>query len=79
MLEYELPREGGRRPDVVVLQNGRIVVFEFKSTDKPCRADVDQVAAYARDLANYHSACAGIPVNPALVLPSRRAQLSTTV
>lgn len=76
VLEYELPREGGRRPDVVVLQNGRVVVLEFKSTDKPRRADVDQVAAYARDLANYHSACTGVEVVPALILPGRRVPLS---
>ena len=30
VLEYLLPREGGRRPDVLVLQNGRVVVLEFK-------------------------------------------------
>ena len=33
VLEYELPREAGRRPDVIVLQNGRVAVLEFKEAD----------------------------------------------
>lgn len=68
VLEYMLPREAGRRPDVVVLQNGRVVVVEFKETGLLRRADLDQVAAYARDLAGYHSACDGVEVVPVLVL-----------
>ena len=27
ILEYELPREGGRRPDVIVLENGIVAVI----------------------------------------------------
>ena len=30
VLEYELPDEGGRRPDVVVLTSNRLIVLEFK-------------------------------------------------
>jgi hypothetical protein len=41
VLEYMLPREGGRRPDVVVLQNGVVVVLEFKSIGTPRRADLE--------------------------------------
>ncbi len=68
VLEYTLPREAGRRPDVVVLQNGRVVVLEFKQTGQLRRVDLDQVAAYARDLAGYHSGCEGREVVPLLVL-----------
>ena len=68
VLEYMLPREAGRRPDVVVLQNGRVVVVEFKESGRLRRADLDQVAAYARDLAGYHSACEHQEVIPLLVL-----------
>jgi hypothetical protein len=50
IFEYELPREGGRRPDVVLLQNGVVVVVEFKDRATIASADLDQVAAYARDL-----------------------------
>ena len=68
VLEYLLPREGGRRPDVLVLQNSRVVVIEFKSTGQLHRSDADQVRAYARDLREYHSACHGVEVTPVLVL-----------
>ena len=30
LFEYELPREGGRRPDVVILGQGTVYVIEFK-------------------------------------------------
>src|SRR5450759_2776649 len=52
--EYELPLEGGRRPDVVLLAGGAIAVLEVKSTPRLNRGFVDQVASYARYLAEYH-------------------------
>ena len=64
VFEYELPREGGRRPDVVLLARGQVVVLEFKEKAGLHAADVDQVAAYARDLANYHGASHEKPVHP---------------
>ncbi|MCC5888899.1 MAG: DUF2075 domain-containing protein [Gammaproteobacteria bacterium] len=68
VLEYMLPREAGRRPDVVVLQNGLVVVLEFKETGRLRRSDIDQTAAYARDLQGYHTACEHAEVVPVLVL-----------
>lgn len=68
VLEYELPREGGRRPDIVFLENGPILVVEYKSKDNLLAADIDQVAGYARDLGQYHSLCQGHPVIPILVV-----------
>jgi hypothetical protein len=68
VLEYELPREAGRRPDVLVLQSGTVLVLEFKGYGRARPADVDQVLAYARDLAGYHSACQKLTVVPILVL-----------
>jgi hypothetical protein len=68
VFEYELPLEGGRRPDVVVLAGGSVIVLEFKSHALPSVADVDQVNAYARDLADYHAGCRGRRVVPILVL-----------
>jgi hypothetical protein len=50
IFEYELPREGGRRPDVVLLQNGVVVVIEFKDRTTIASADLDQVAAYVESL-----------------------------
>jgi hypothetical protein len=76
-LEYELPLEGGRRPDVVVHSGDKLFVLEFKQSDVPAQAAIDQVSAYARDLAEYHQASHGVEVEPVLVLtkadgPSRR-------
>ena len=69
VFEYLLPREGGRRPDVVLLQNG-VVVLEFKDTATLERADLDQVAAYARDLKHYHEECHTLDVL-AVLIPTR--------
>jgi hypothetical protein len=73
VFEYELPGEGGRRPDLVLLAAGTIVVFEFKQKSTAAPADLDQVAAYARDLQDYHSGSAGHPIR-AIVLPTQRTQ-----
>jgi len=77
ILEYELPRES-RRPDVILLENGTILVMELKGKASPTRADLDQVSAYARDLRCYHSECAERPVVPVLV-PTRADALETTI
>jgi hypothetical protein len=69
IFEFELPLEGGRRPDVVVLTGDEIVVLEFKQNPIITPAVVDQVEAYARDLAEYHSASHGFKVSPVVVVP----------
>ncbi len=68
VLEYELPMEGGRRPDAVLLLGGSIAVLEFKTGSKASPGQVDQVVAYARDLSDYHGASHGRHVTPMLVL-----------
>lgn len=70
VLEYELPLEGGRRPDVIVLAPERLFVLEFKQDPTLNRSSIDQVSAYARDLAEYHSKTHGIEVIPVLI-PTR--------
>lgn len=75
IFEYELPREGGRRPDLILLAAGQVLVFEFKQKANPSAADLDQVAAYARDLAEYHQASHHLPIVPIMV-PTRRAKAS---
>jgi hypothetical protein len=70
VLEFELPLEGGRRPDVIVLGPNKIFVLEFKQDPILQRSSLDQVAAYARDLAEYHSQSHGIEVVP-LLIPTR--------
>lgn len=69
ILEYELPLES-RRPDVVLLVRGAILVLELKGKDSPSQADLDQASAYARDLRCYHRACERKPVH-AVVVPTR--------
>ena len=69
ILEYELPRDS-RRPDVIVLESGIVVVLELKGHERATQAALDQVSAYARDLRAYHVACAERPVVPVLV-PTR--------
>ena len=66
ILEYELPRDF-RRPDVIVLESGCVVVVELKGHLNPSQAALDQALGYARDLAAYHAACAGRRVVPVLV------------
>ncbi|MGI8999106.1 MAG: DNA/RNA helicase domain-containing protein [Candidatus Limnocylindria bacterium] len=66
VLEYELPFEGGRRPDVVLLTGDSVQGIEFKERPIIGDAEVDQAQAYARDLLEYHSACRDRAVYPIL-------------
>lgn len=69
--EYELPRERGRRPDVVILADDRILVLEFKLAPVHGQPAIDQVRAYVRDLQAYHSATHGRHVIPVVVTSGR--------
>ncbi len=69
ILEYELPMES-RRPDVVLLVGAGVMVIELKGKRAATQADLDQAAAYARDLRNYHRECADREVTAVLV-PTR--------
>lgn len=69
ILEYQLPLDA-RRPDVVVLLDGPVVVLELKGKVAPSQADLDQVGAYARDLRCYHRECHDRVVHAVLV-PTR--------
>ncbi len=66
ILEYQLPMES-RRPDAVLLAGGTVVVIELKGKARATQADVDQAAAYARDLRAYHRECHERPVHAVLV------------
>jgi hypothetical protein len=59
-----------RRPDVVLLVSGAVVVLELKGKAEAEQADLDQASAYARDLRCYHRHCAGREVH-AVVVPTR--------
>lgn len=71
ILEYELPMES-RRPDVILLVRGAIVVLELKGKTHATQADLDQAAAYARDLKCYHRDCTGLDVHAVVVPTSAR-------
>ena len=77
ILEYQLPMEH-RRPDVILLLSGGVLVIELKSKSRTDLADVDQASAYARDLRAYHRECDGRVVSPALVLMRARGRLGMT-
>ena len=68
IFEFELPRERGRRPDVIILGSSTISVLEFKDFRKILPAHVDQVNAYARDLRYYHAGSQTHTILPVLVL-----------
>ncbi len=74
ILEYQLPMEH-RRPDVILLIGGVVLVLELKGKDRAEIADIDQAAAYARDLRAYHRECADRPVQAALVLTRASGRL----
>lgn len=76
ILEYQLPMEA-RRPDVVLLLGGPVLVLEIKGKLLPQRVDIDQAAAYARDLRGYHRECSDRTVEPALVLIKASGHLAT--
>jgi Uncharacterized conserved protein (DUF2075) len=69
ILEYELPMES-RRPDALLLIGGGVLVIELKGKLEPSQADIDQAAAYARDLQCYHRDCEDRPIVPVLI-PTR--------
>lgn len=67
VLEFELHRSGGRRPDLIILENGVVVVVEFKNRVQAEPADIDQVLGYVRNLEDYHAGCRGRSLVPILV------------
>jgi len=68
IFEYEIPRERGRRPDVIILTSNKVLILEFKGYNNVLQSHVDQTAAYARDIKNYHSESHEYDVYPILVL-----------
>lgn len=72
VFEYELPRERGRRPDVLLLIKSSIIVLEFKERYNLESSYIDQVSAYARDLKNYHEYSHDLKFIPILVMSSQK-------
>ncbi|MED4531433.1 DNA/RNA helicase domain-containing protein [Metabacillus fastidiosus] len=55
IFEYEILRGGGRRPDVLLLINGYVIIIECKSYNTVSPAEYIQTSLYVRDLKHYHS------------------------
>ncbi len=70
VFEYELPRERGRRPDILILSGDNLLVLEFKGYERESQSQIDQAKHYARDLSNYHEGSHHLNVIPILVLAS---------
>ncbi len=77
VLEYELPMDM-RRPDVIFLLRAGVLVMELKGKREPSQADLDQAAAYGRDLRCYHRACEHTAVH-VVVVPTRANGVLGTV
>ncbi|OPD59748.1 DNA/RNA helicase domain-containing protein [Bacillus anthracis] len=56
IFEYEILRGGGRRPDVLLLFNGYLIILECKSYNNVSPSEYIQTSLYMRDLEHYHSA-----------------------
>ncbi|WP_053991286.1 DNA/RNA helicase domain-containing protein [Mangrovimonas sp. TPBH4] len=72
IFEYELPRERGRRPDVLILSGNNLLILEFKGYSNENTAQIDQVKHYARDLKNYHQKSHELTIKPILVLAAAK-------
>jgi len=68
VFEYCLPYESGRRPDVLLISQEQVIVLEFKQNFRVIHADLDQTAAYARDIHEYHYESRNSHVSALLVL-----------
>ncbi|MGG5795911.1 DNA/RNA helicase domain-containing protein [Bacillus nitratireducens] len=55
IFEYEILRGSGRRPDVLILYNGYLIVIECKSFNGISASEYIQTSLYVRDLQHYHS------------------------
>lgn len=77
IFEYALPYESGRRPDVLLVSKEQIIILEFKMKDTFLPEDIDQVAAYARDIREYHFESREKVVIPVLVLTKTSDQEPT--
>lgn len=55
IFEYRLPYGSDRRPDVLLIDSNQVIILEFKQKKFFLHEDIDQAAAYARDLQEYHS------------------------
>jgi len=68
IFEYELHRERGRRPDVLLLSGNTVFILEFKQHSNYTLAQIDQAKGYASDLKSYHKETHNLNVKTLLIL-----------
>lgn len=71
ILEYLLPMES-RRPDVIFLFKGRVLVIECKGRPQVDWADIDQAHHYVTSLRHFHRECHDRPVDVVIALGAAR-------
>ena len=80
VFEYCLPQEGGRRPDVLLINSESVVILEFKRKGMPALAqDVDQTAAYLIDLKECHGMSHDLVVESYLVLTKEPSNIKEKI
>src|SRR5262249_35250380 len=67
VLEFEVPCIGSRRPDLIVLENGIVLVVDFKNRGAAEAADIDHALGHAHELADYNAGCPDRQLVPVLV------------
>lgn len=65
--EFELPRGGGARPDLIFLENGTGLVVEFKNRAEVDPGALEQVLGYVAHLQDCHTGCRGRTLIPVLI------------
>ncbi len=76
VFEYCLPQEGGRRPDVLLINSACVTILEFKRKALPAlAADIDQAAAYRADIKECHAMSHEMEVESYLVLTKERSDV----
>lgn len=76
VFEYAILRGSGRRPDVLLLLPGNVLVIECKSYNWVNEAEYVQTSLYVRDLQQYHSTIQekGLTVRGALFLTNDQSE-----
>lgn len=68
MFEYLLPMEGGRRPDVILLLEDKVIILEFKMKKTYSHSEIDQLRGYYRDITSYHKESQELIIIPFLII-----------
>ncbi len=68
IFEYQIPGEGGRRPDLIFLSATHVLIIEIKNKKSFTSSDFEQIRGYTRDIYHYHYQSRCKKVNGLLLL-----------